>query len=138
MANRVVLGEFGGDYVLRVSRPGFNVLDPALPRHQLAFDSRWPENLNIASRGTFAFNSGNVFDVSHGMSYATGPVVLAWVEVAGYIYNLATTRALVAASGELHSYEMIVTPTLVRFGYQGLTGRPNATVSYYILRNSNG
>lgn len=43
MANRIVLGAFDGTFVLRVSRPGFNVLTTTLTKDQLAFDSRWAE-----------------------------------------------------------------------------------------------
>lgn len=44
---RVLLGLFGGEGRLRVSRPGFDVTDPTLGNEQLAFDSAWPEILSV-------------------------------------------------------------------------------------------
>ena len=136
MANRVVLGEFNGDYVLRVSRPGFNVLDPNLPRHQLAFDSRWPENLNIAARGTFELIT--TMDIPHGMTYGTGPVVLSWLEADGYIYCLDAALTQLGGGGNVHSYQTSVLPSVIRYGAAGGSGRPTSIISYYVLRNSNG
>jgi len=137
MANRVILGEFGGDYVLRVSRPGFNVLDPALPRHHLAFDSRWPENLNIAASGTIAYTSSQA-TINHGMSYPTGPVCLAWFQYGGYIYQIDSAGAAVVYDGGVQTLPMAITQTQVRFDSFGDRGFPPVTINYLILRNSNG
>lgn len=41
MTDRIILGAFDGTYVLRASRPGFDVTNPNLPKEALAFDSRW-------------------------------------------------------------------------------------------------
>lgn len=42
MTNRVVVGPLpGGGAGIRVSRPGYNALDPNLQPKQVAFDSRW-------------------------------------------------------------------------------------------------
>ena len=53
MANRTLLGRFpNGEYGLRISRPGHNVLDMGLAPKNLAFDSRWPKALKIVKKGT--------------------------------------------------------------------------------------
>lgn len=52
MANRVVLGSFADTYVLRVSKPGFNVLDDTLSTDKVVFDSRWAETGNVMQSGT--------------------------------------------------------------------------------------
>ncbi|MBC2806648.1 hypothetical protein C3Y94_026200 [Rhizobium ruizarguesonis] len=51
MSNRLILGAFDNTFVLRISRPGANVLDPALPVEQLAFDSRWASLAVIHQQG---------------------------------------------------------------------------------------
>jgi hypothetical protein len=52
MTNRIILGAFEGTYVLRASKPGYNVLDPALTKEQLAFDSRYFTAMRVLSQGT--------------------------------------------------------------------------------------
>jgi hypothetical protein len=51
MSNRLILGAFDSTFVLRVSRPGANVLDPALPVEKLAFDSRWASLAVVHQQG---------------------------------------------------------------------------------------
>lgn len=72
MANRAVLGAFSGTQVLRVSRPGFNVLSTSLTSDQLAFDSRWTETLNEIMSGQInAYGT-----VSFGRTFPTPPLVV--------------------------------------------------------------
>lgn len=55
MANRMLLGKFAaGDFRLRVSRPGFNVLND-LTRKNIAFDSTFPDTLSIYQVGRAKF-----------------------------------------------------------------------------------
>lgn len=138
MANRVILGEFGGDYVLRVSRPGFNVLDPALPRQNLAFDSRWPENMNIVASGTLGYSGSAVSAINHGMGYGTGPACFAWFQYGGYIYQPDLLGPQVSFDGGRQSLSMSVTTSQLRFTGGGDRGFPPVTVHYLVLRNSNG
>lgn len=133
MANRVVLGEFDGDYVLRISRPGFNVLSTSLPRQNLAFDSRWPENMNIVTSATVTVSTGTT-NFSHGMSYTNGPVALAWMQRNGYVYQVDNTGAGAPDSGVTRYTSMLVTQTQLRLQ----TTLSTATVHYLVLRNSNG
>ncbi|MBX4911374.1 hypothetical protein HJA82_29110 [Rhizobium bangladeshense] len=51
MANRVVLGAFAGTYVLRISKPGFDVLDTSLSAGNLSFDSRWSSVGKVWTKG---------------------------------------------------------------------------------------
>ena len=51
MANRLILGAFNGSMVLRVSRPGYNVLDDSLPASAISFDSRWGIAANVMQTG---------------------------------------------------------------------------------------
>ena len=51
MVNRVVLGAFDSTFVLRASRPGFNVLTTTLTPEQTAFDSRWADAANVYASG---------------------------------------------------------------------------------------
>lgn len=56
MVDRVLLGAFDGTYVLRVSRPGYDVKNPALTPNQLSFDSRWQEAGQELMRGSVVFD----------------------------------------------------------------------------------
>lgn len=47
MTNRVIMGKFQNDFVLRASMPGYDVLNPNLPPEQLVFDSRWSKVSSI-------------------------------------------------------------------------------------------
>lgn len=76
MANRIILGAFDGTYVLRVSRPGFDVLNPSLPPEQLAFDSRWQETGNVYMEGTFSIGNSGAYTVEFGTTFPTPPVVI--------------------------------------------------------------
>lgn len=134
MANRVVLGEFDGDYVLRISRPGFNVLSTSLPRQNLAFDSRWPENMNIVTSATVTVSGAGIFSVPHGMSYANAPVGLAWFQQGGYVYQIDSIGPRVVESGFQRSIQLFVTSTHLQFPRTGA----DKTVHYLVLRNSNG
>lgn len=63
MTNRVVLGALpGGGHGLRVSRPGFDVLNTGLAPKQLAFDSRWPAAMRLVKSGLVSSGSGATID----------------------------------------------------------------------------
>lgn len=92
MANRMILGSFNGDHVLRVSRPEHNVLNPNLARKNLAFDSQWPETMQVIHSDRVSYpasSTANTFSIPHGgLSLSTGAVVLMWLEWGGYMYRL--------------------------------------------------
>lgn len=76
MANRVILGAFDGTHVLRVSKPGYNVLDPNLPASALSFDSRWAEIAGVFMEGTVLLNNSvRSATVYHNLGYR--PLVFA-------------------------------------------------------------
>lgn len=53
MTNRVALGLLpGGGYGVRVSRPGYDVLNNALTGAQIAFDSRWVTAARVFLNGS--------------------------------------------------------------------------------------
>lgn len=60
MTNRLILGAFAGTFVLRVSRPGFNVMDDSLPPECISFDSRWQETMNVLMSGQVTFGNAGV------------------------------------------------------------------------------
>ena len=77
MANRVVLGAFDNTYVLRISKPGFNVLDPNLSAGQLVFDSRWSEYTSVHSEGIASFAPGqSTVAVAHDLGFR--PFAMCW------------------------------------------------------------
>lgn len=53
MANRVLLGQDGSDYVLKVSKPGVNVLTAS--DEELIFDSTKPEGSMILASGSYSW-----------------------------------------------------------------------------------
>jgi hypothetical protein len=65
MANRVLLGQDGSDYVLKVSKPGVNVL--TADDDELIFDSTKPEGSMILASG------------STSITFSTLPYVGGWV-----------------------------------------------------------
>ncbi|AGC36063.1 hypothetical protein B7L88_gp019 [Rhizobium phage RHEph10] len=95
MTNRVVLGAFDGTFVLRISKPGFNVLDTALSDANLSFDSRWSSVGKVWMKGVLPqlaftqFSSGGSPSVkaSFGLGYTPAanapPVLIAMMKLAG-------------------------------------------------------
>lgn len=89
MANRTILGEFDGTYVLRVSRPGADVLNASLSPEFLAFDSRWQDTARVYMSGVVSPWSaiGNDAYIDIPLGYAptntTLPVILMQVRCTG-------------------------------------------------------
>lgn len=89
MANRVVLGSFGGTYVLRVSRPGFNVLDDGLSPNAVAFDSRWSDAGNLYMSGSVSISgqytpsrTSGYSEVMYGRTFSNRPLVVSTIDSA--------------------------------------------------------
>lgn len=81
MVSRVVLGALpGGGYGLRVSRPGFDVLNSGLSGQQLSFDSRWPTSARLHMQGSIVCSpAGNITTystVAFGIDFGVLPPVL--------------------------------------------------------------
>lgn len=84
MGRRVVLGALpGGGYGLRVSRPGYDVLDPGLGPQQLAFDSRWPTAARVHMEGQIycgpVSGISTYSTVGFGLDFGTIPPVITLV-----------------------------------------------------------
>ncbi|QIG76836.1 hypothetical protein EVC30_007 [Rhizobium phage RHph_Y1_11] len=118
MANRVVLGAYNGTYAFRVSFPGFNVLDPALTKDQLAFSSEtsWAtETANILLTGFFLWSGSTYIDVLFGQTFATNkiPMVLFWpflssgqVNGSDYIYQESWSDGGVSGTKQFRAFEL--------------------------------
>ena len=93
MANRLVLGAFDGDMVLRVSRPGYNVLSTGLTAEQISFDSRWVSTGKIWTRGmtTNFVGNGDTVEVAIPLGYTptseTLPIILRMLKRPANIYG---------------------------------------------------
>jgi|SRR6056300_1258313 hypothetical protein len=78
MANRVLLGEDGSDYVLKVSKPGVNVL--TADDEELIFDSTKPEGSMILASGSTSITFSSIPYTSSWVNfpetYSFEPVVL--------------------------------------------------------------
>ena len=54
MTNRLIMGSFDGTFVLRISMPGYDVLNTSLTPNQVVFDSRWIDTSKIFFKGSSA------------------------------------------------------------------------------------
>lgn len=84
MANRMVMGAFDGTQVLRISRPGYNVLSTGLAPKYLAFDSRWDITGRILLRGSIVMAAANTnYTVNYGLGYdyPKMPLVVARIRI---------------------------------------------------------
>ncbi|TKT78434.1 hypothetical protein [Aquamicrobium sp. LC103] len=137
MANRVILGAFDGTYVLRVSRPGFNVLSTGLPNESLVFDSRWVESSNIFMQGAVSPVNPPPWniDIPFGTTFALPPVILyAVTDDGGGTYNVyENVGTHVRINGATNGAGPI---TSFRIGFD--VAQYNQIVHYYVLRNFHG
>lgn len=80
MSNRVVLGALpGGGHGLRVSRPGFNVLNTGLSGKELAFDSRWATAARLFLNGTVTLpvvTPASYYTIGFGTTFPVIPPVI--------------------------------------------------------------
>lgn len=81
MTNRVALGDVGGGaFGLKVSKPGYDVLDAGTVDAKLAFDSSWTKAQRIFLSGVYTatVNASGVYGtVTFPSTLSTIPVVLA-------------------------------------------------------------
>ena len=129
MSDRVLLGALGGgDYGLRVSRPGYDVTDPALAKEQLAFDSRWTEVSNVWMAGSVVFTPSGT-TVSYGTTFAVPPPVFGIVLISGR-YHLFGTIGMTISNGPTGN----VTSYTNRAIFYA-SGGSGTKLSYLVLRN---
>jgi hypothetical protein len=132
MANRVLLGQFASnDHRLRISKPGFNVLDPALTREQIHFDSTWSASPSVLVQGSFAITSD--FYAGFEKWFIT---LATWPDL-GYVPCLLTYRVdpadgINAAPGRV--FWLYCTRTALRATRLEATN----TIHYVVLRHPEG
>lgn len=120
MTNRVVLGDFDGTKVLRISRAGNDVLDPDLPKEGLSFDSRWLVALRFMTSGSFVSGIGTVGMVTVPYPYIPTliPVLLVlcrWGSSGSYMATFAGTvvNEDMRLAMQLHADRFIAVETTV-------------------------
>ncbi len=88
MANRVVTGPLpGGGIGLRVSRPGYNVLDAGIAPKGVAFDSRWSRAGRIHMTGVVTGST----TISFGKTFPVCPLVyIVFTDAQGRYRSLST------------------------------------------------
>lgn len=137
MANRVVMGAFDSTHVLRVSKPGHNVLAPGLSKEQLSFDSRWSESALVLIAGIVAVPVGawTAVTVNFGVTLSYIPIVIATMRLSG-------GRMIYANPAITHINESITcvgyTNRLVISKYGGVNWPTGAHLHYCALRKAVG
>ena len=138
MANRVLIGkDLLGKMKLRVSLPGFNVMDTNLNPTQLALDSDWAETLGLHVSGLVAITipANNNVDVTHPaplQDYFTFPSL-------GYIphiliLQLGSTLPS-TATWYTERLRFVVTETKVQGAYtESIPVSVTAYLSYFVIR----
>ncbi|MBA8881737.1 hypothetical protein [Phyllobacterium myrsinacearum] len=84
MTNRLIFGNFNGEQVLRISRPGFDVLGN-LTDEQLAFDSRWYYTGRVWLKGVANIGAGP-YTIDFGRTFQKLPMVEIFYTVSGSPY----------------------------------------------------
>ncbi|EKF17058.1 hypothetical protein [Nitratireductor pacificus] len=136
MTDRLVLGAFDGTFVLRGSRPGFDVLDPSLLPEHLSFDSRWIEAGNIISRGEFVNPPGFNIPIANGLS--NPPIVIALMSGVGPDLN---TWFLITSTDTINwPANVLITDTFAQISISTAApiGPGSRLVRYYVCRNIYG
>ncbi len=138
MTNRTLIGDFGGgDYRIRVSKPGFDVT-AALDPERLAFDSAWKDGAVIYAIGSVVYPGGQTsyVEVPFGETMPNIPFVYAWR------YDSGTSLTICDVLTIDTNYRSYITPvaseTSLRF-YGALRNSGNTayqayTAGYIILR----
>lgn len=83
MTSRVLLGPLpSGAYGLRVSRPGFDVTNPALTGQQISFSSEWAQAGIIFAKGSVSVPTGSFgyTSVAFGVTFSRPPPVIAYAD----------------------------------------------------------
>lgn len=139
MANRTLIGDFGGgDYRIRVSKPGFDVT-AALDPERLAFDSAWKDGATVYRIGTVAIPDFSNF--SHYVQYDFGETL----PVIPYVYCWKYSSSTKVISGGLNTsstshrpYPIYLSSSWIRFGPDDFVDgvSESYTVGFMILRSS--
>lgn len=138
MTNRTLIGDFGGgDYRIRVSKPGYDVT-AALQPEQLAFDSAWKDGGVVYSTGTASVFGGDSSNgpsptsLSFGETLPEIPFVLSW-------RKLSATESQMGAdstSDNLYrTWHCIASTTGLTFFGQNYDTEGTFTVAYVVIRS---
>lgn len=138
MVQRVVLGKVGtGDYRLRVSRPGYNVMDLGLARQNVFFDTEWLSTLLVLAEGsvsvTYSFGTS---------SYGVQPNILTWADP-GFIPVFLPSINLAAVPGYAYNPRAYMRFGVKRTGVDYIQNTTNGgggtfTLEYLVLRAPEG
>lgn len=149
MANRVLLGNYGGTPRLRVSRPGFDVTNMTLGPEKIAFDSAWNEILTVytANWADTSLSSGQDNVTFGGYSWYIPyreltfadtlpfrPVVMAWLRQSS---NIVAWLNPVTGDPVYTNTDVTLVPTVVasytdRALISTLGTNPTAGVAYIV------
>ncbi|SFJ55157.1 hypothetical protein SAMN04515648_4562 [Phyllobacterium sp. CL33Tsu] len=130
MVNRVLIGDFGGgDYRIRMSKPGFDVT-AALEPERLAFDSTWKDSAIVYAIGSVNVpNTSAYTEVNFGETLPFVPLVYYWQYLSStelIIGDVTTTNTAYV------TYYASVTQNYIRFYTPGSIGY---TAGYLVLRS---
>jgi hypothetical protein len=86
MTNRVFMGVFQGDMRLRISKPGFDVMNAGLTAEQLAFDSAWGRLGKVWMKGAVTLSSNQSIVIPFGRTFTAAPMIVVFSDVR-WVYN---------------------------------------------------
>lgn len=127
MANRIVMGNLGSAYGLKISKPGYDVLT-ALPGN-LLLDSGAP-TLRVHSMYTFSFAANDLVakTITHGLGYS--PMHIAcWKNVTQNVFRFAMPDNM----------SSVASTTQFTIGWNSsVVGSPAVVVYVYLLKEIGG
>ncbi|QIG69090.1 hypothetical protein EVB78_057 [Rhizobium phage RHph_N1_15] len=138
MTNRVVLGAFDGTFVLRISKPGFDVLNTSLSDANLSFDSRWGSVGKLWMKGALPqsaftqFSSGGTPSVQASFSLGYTPGANAPPVVLGMMLLSGSNGANSGQYRPLYGIEVTVVGSTCTIG-MSFFSKPQINTLYYLV-----
>lgn len=127
MTNRTLIGDFGGgDYRIRMSKPGFDVT-AALDPERLAFDSAWKDGATVYKIGTCVTNA----TVSFGETLPFIPFVYYWKIQSG---TQVMSGTYATNNTAFVAYYARVTTTSFVITFSAFDGPVGTSFGYMVLR----
>lgn len=132
MSNRLVIGDVtgSGDYRLRISKPGFDVLNLALAPENIIFDSSWGNAISeIHQSGSLSF--------THTWTYTPGTMSLVkkatWSDLGFIPICINTAQQYETAAGPTYSgtVDLYIDNTGLYIPNFGSNWPRNTSTSYY-------
>lgn len=134
MANRLVLGAYGGTFGLRATKPTYNVLDMTVAARNVSFDSRWSATIATTVKGYATIpkptGTGGDFYSSVTVSHSLGYKPYVW-----WVTSTDDSTYIEQGAWNLDALSVIVKHTLttVSFHRPGTYYANNALYVKYIL-----